>query len=119
MHRTLPLLALASLFATSSNARAGTGGWDWDEEVAERVWNDDSVGWAADLHPTHPPERVLEAFVEPPPRELWCVYVARPSERDCDEHAARLEAWAQNYLGRSVRAEELGFPPECSSPCYP
>lgn len=114
-----PLAIAAAALTFSGGAAAYSGGWDWDEEIQFRIWRPAALSWAGQIHPQHPSPAFLQAFVAPPPREMWCVAHVPPDAEDCEEHKARLELWAEDYLGAFVPAEELGWPRECPSSCYP
>lgn len=120
MHRTALLAAIVALSPLAANvALAHVGGWDWDEELQSRDWVPRTLGWAEDLHPTHPSWPTLEALVTPPPTELWCVYQTTPDQQDCSIHHALLLAWGEDFLGHPVTLQELDYPRACASSCYP
>ncbi len=110
----------ASILAFSSTVALGAAnGWDWDEEIQYRAWRPASLMWAHDIHPQHPSISYIDNNEAPPPRELWCIDQSAPTMDDCEEHKARLELWAEDFTGTFVPAEELDWPRECPSSCYP
>jgi len=112
-------LVIAASALTFTSALATAGGWDWDElDLQHRIWRSASLTWASNIHPNHPSASFLQAYVAPPPRELWCYYNEAPLPSDCSEHHTRLEAWAQDYRGWYTAWNQLYYPPECQSSCY-
>lgn len=118
MTRTI-ILAVSAFALSGSAAVAAANGWDWDEEIQFRIWRTATLQWAQDLHPQHPTISYLANAVNPPPRELWCADPGTPTYADCEEHKARLELWAENTFGYFTPAEDLDWPRECPSSCYP
>lgn len=116
------LAAVLSLPALTLTAAASSDGWDWDEELADSEWTDDSLDWAVVVHPEHPSEVAIERRVLPPPQEPWCQANVRPSAEDCAAHRTLLEEWLQDEIGKSpsqAASAAATYPSECWSACYP
>ena len=116
------LLAGLATFTFASAANASTDGWDWDEELTEAEWTDDSLVWVSDIHPDHPTPTTIERRFDAPPPEPWCYSGPAPTAQDCAEHKALLQDWLTHDLRQTntqaTRAVRT-YPSECWSACYP
>ncbi len=111
---------IAATFLALFSSVAFAAPWDWDEEGGSRFWRSASLWWAQDIHPQHPSISWIDQNVEPPPREMWCMHQGTPpSQTDCDIHHGLVEDWAEAYTGTYVPWQDLDYPRECPSSCYP
>ena len=96
--------------------------WEWDDEIINREWRQESLNWASNSHIEQPSPLVLLATTAPPPREMWCVESTEPTPDDCDVFDALLTTWTRDFLNIPGQdpvplAALNNFPAECSSIC--
>lgn len=121
---TFASITLAAILIASPNATAnGTGQdhWEWDTELQDRQWRQETLNWAAAIHPASP-SITLVSLTTPPPREMYCAYNTVPTVNDCDTHEALLEDWLHDFLelgaNEPVNIDDvLSFPEECVTIC--
>lgn len=116
LKRTI-ILTVPLLFA----ATALGNGWDWDVDAVQdnSEWSESVLQWASDIHPAHPSLDYLEANIQPPPREMWCIDSSW--YENCEDWSDHMNDWLHQYLRvpRSAKlpAGLLDYPEECSSTC--
>ena len=110
-------LLVLSLFVAAS---AFGNGWDWDVNAVNdnSGWSEDTLAWAAELHPAGPSFAYLEDNIPPPPREMWCVDSSW--YENCDGWSDHMEDWLHQYMRIPFSAslpDLPDYPEECASTC--